>query len=69
MPLYEGRHNVENIIKVSDEARESIICGPAKTINAISDLINSAQGAVALDGWYGVDFEAIIKELKAACPS
>ena len=64
MPLYEGRHNAENKIKISDEARKSIICETQQTVEMIAELINSANGAVALDGWYGVDFSGLIKLLQ-----
>ena len=66
MPLYEGRHNAENKIRISRPARESILCGAEKTIAHMADVIAAADGAVALDGWYGVDFAAIIKALRDA---
>lgn len=66
MPLYEGRHNAENKIRISCQARESILCGAEKTIAHMADVIAKADGAAALDGWYGVDFTAIIKALRDA---
>jgi len=67
MPLYEGRHNAENYIKISEKSRESIICGTEKTIKKIEEIILRAEGAVALDGWYGVDFSTIVKRLSKEC--
>jgi len=66
MPLYEGRHNVENVIKISPKAKDSIVFGSAKTVDALAGIIDAAQGAVALDGWYGVDFNDLVKRLKDA---
>ena len=66
MPLYEGRHNVENEIKISQKSKDSIICGQDNTIAAIAKIINESKGAVALDGWYGVDFGGIVKQLKSS---
>ena len=66
MPLYEGRHNAENKIVVSAKAKESVIYGTDAVIAAIVKLIKTANGAVALDGWYGVDFQDVVTRLKAA---
>lgn len=66
MPLYEGRHNVENRIKVSENTRNAVICGTDAVITRIAAEIAAAQGAVALDGWYGVDFADVAGRLKQA---
>jgi len=66
MPLYEGRHNVENRIRISEEARKTVICGTDAVIADIAAAIKAADGAVALDGWYGVDFADVVCRLKAA---
>ena len=63
MPLYEGRHNAENKIRISDQARSTILTGTDKTIETIADIIAGASGAVALDGWYGVDFDELVNRL------
>ena len=68
MPLYEGRHNAENKIAIGSAAKETMIFGEEKTFDKIADAILSADGAVALDGWYGVDFSGISAELKKRCP-
>jgi len=66
MPLYEGRHNAENRIKVSDAAKKAVICGTEKCIAQMADVITKSKGAVALDGWYGVDFNSVVVALKEA---
>jgi len=69
MPLYEGFHNAENVIKITEEARKSIVCGTQDTASSLAELINSADGAVAIDGWYGVDFSDLVSRLEKMCPS
>ncbi len=65
MPLYEGRHNVENKIVVSEETKNSLILGTKNTIEMIANKIAGGEFCkVALDGWYGVDFGVIIGLLK-----
>jgi len=65
MPLYEGRHNAENKIKVSDACRNALVCGLDKTVAEIAKIIDAANGAVALDGWYGADFGRLVEILKS----
>lgn len=68
MPLYEGRHNAENRITISDAAKNSIICTTEQTLEEMAKIIASANGAVALDGWYGVDYAACVEKLRTLCP-
>ena len=65
MPLYEGRHNAENVIKISEAAKNSISFTGEETVARLYDVIAAADGAVALDGWYGVDYAAVVEALKA----
>lgn len=67
MPLYEGRENVENKINVSAQAVDSIVVGKQDTLKAIAAQIVAAEGAVALDGWYGVDYAGVVEGLKILC--
>lgn len=60
MPLYEDKHNAENIIRVSENARASAIFGTGSVVSAIVDALAETM-TVALDGWYGVDYEAIVE--------
>lgn len=64
MPLYEGRHNAENVIKISNAAKSAISFTAEETVARLLDVIASADGAVALDGWYGVDYAAVVAALK-----
>lgn len=64
MPLYEGRHNAENVIKISEAAKNAISFTAEETVARIYDVIVAAEGAVALDGWYGVDYAAVVEALK-----
>ena len=59
MPLYEDKHNAENVIKVSQATKDSAVFGTDKVVKFIADKIQNAK-AVALDGWYGVDYQAIV---------
>ncbi|MCE5187625.1 MAG: hypothetical protein LLF75_00340 [Eubacteriales bacterium] len=65
MPLYEDKHNAENRIKVSDKTVASLVKGTGAVIRKIAALAEEGK-SVALDGWYGVDFESIIGKLKKA---
>ena len=67
MPLYEGRHNASNKIQISQDAKNSIVMGEKNCVCRMAEDILGADGAVALDGWYGVDFAGILAELKEMC--
>lgn len=75
MPLYEGRHNAENKIRVKQEWVETVITGPAEVCKRIAQQITTAASSrkghlnVGFDGWYGVDWDKIIHELKRALPA
>ncbi|MCI8376856.1 MAG: hypothetical protein HFI29_15735 [Lachnospiraceae bacterium] len=64
MPLYEGRHNAENKIHISEEVRSTIAFTTEETLKRLLTLIEEAKGAVALDGWYGVDYLSVVEALK-----
>lgn len=75
MPLYEGRHNAENKIKVRNDLVEAVVCGSkevckeiAQQITKIATLKNN-RIIVAFDGWYGVEWDKIISELKKSLPT
>jgi hypothetical protein len=68
MPLYEGRHNAVNVIEVDGALRAAVVTGTSETIRKIAEDIGpglKADGAAAIDGWYGVDFAAIAAALDA----
>ena len=67
MPLFEGQENVLNEIAVDRKVRESVTGDTEKVIAKIADIIGEAPGrnpAIALDGWYGVDFQQIAELVK-----
>ena len=70
MPLYEDRRNAENIIAVSGECYDGIITG---SDSVYTELLKAVQNkskelkrptVTAFDGWYGVEWDAIISALK-----
>ena len=66
MPLYEGRHNAENRIQVPAHVKDAVTCGTDAVVAFIAAETAAANGAVALDGWYGVDFADVKQRLEAA---
>lgn len=75
MPLYENRKYCENRISLSAETRKSLVFGPDKVIEAIlvAAKARSAAGGgratVACDGWYGVDWPAIVDGFRRMAPA
>ncbi|MBN1184262.1 MAG: hypothetical protein JXB49_18375 [Bacteroidales bacterium] len=75
MPLYEGRINAENKINVKQEWVDSVVIGPTEVCKQIAQLITVAASSkngrlkVAFDGWYGVEWDKIIDELKKYIPT
>jgi hypothetical protein len=68
MPLYEGRHNVVNVIKVEEDLVSQVITGTKETIRKISEeavRVLKEGRSIAIDGWYGVDYKAIALALEA----
>jgi hypothetical protein len=68
MPLYEGRHNVTNVIKVDDKLNDSVIIGTDQTIKKIigeAVPVLKSNGSIAIDGWYGVDYKAFASAIGA----
>ncbi len=66
MPLYEYRKNAANRVVVPGEVRQDVVCGTAKVLDSIIDMVRKRKQpgqavTVAIDGWYGVDWE----EMKA----
>lgn len=67
MPVYESIKNADNKIKISAKNKDSVIFGWDKTVSALAAKVKSGAKVIALDGWYGIDFEkiacAIAKEI------
>ncbi len=68
MPMYSDATNAENKIVISAAAKDSMVYGPAKTVETLCDLAEAAykkgdgKARLALDGWYGT----CMKELALA---
>jgi hypothetical protein len=75
MPLYEDRSNSENKIKVKPETRKSIVSGNSEISCKIADLLKehksraSAPLKIAIDGWYGVNWAAILDVVTSGADS
>ncbi|MBE7063653.1 MAG: hypothetical protein E7390_07735, partial [Ruminococcaceae bacterium] len=61
MPVYESIKNADNRIVISAANRDSVTFGWDKVIAKLTDLVVSGKKKIALDGWYGIDFEKIAK--------
>src|SRR5512135_3376897 len=69
MPLYEYRKNATNHISAPPSVRDEVVCGTTSVLERMLDLIRaqakSGQSVrVALDGWYGVDWEKLQSGLR-----
>ena len=62
MPVYESIKNADNKIVISAANRDSAVFGWEKVIAALA-----AKNAktIAIDGWYGINYEKIAKALAA----
>jgi len=69
MPLYEDRTNSENQILVKRETKDSIVAGNIEVSNLILEIYTSQKTkksrkvVIALDGWYGVNWNATLEIL------
>ena len=70
MPLYEGTENAVNRIRVNKEWTDGVITGSGEVFRHIAGLITAAAESknssvlVCFDGWYGVPWDRIIREMK-----
>ncbi len=68
MPLYESKKNAENRIAIPDTERSKIVSGSAEVIARLAQIISGQEVIrVAFDGWYDIDWPAIIGELRKQC--
>jgi hypothetical protein len=69
MPLYEYKKNAENHIRLPKAMSENVICGSKEVLKSIAAKIAGVgKGLVVFDGWYGVNWNRIITDLKGALP-
>lgn len=70
MPLYEYKKNAENRIELPEEHRKEFVAGNGAIHTAIIERARAASAEkparLAIDGWYGVNFEQMIQELTDA---
>ncbi len=71
MPLYESRKFAENRIEVAPEWRDALTTGPEKVVEAMVRTITSRDNStrplrIAFDGWYNIDWPAVIGALEQA---
>jgi hypothetical protein len=71
MPLYEYRKNATNHVTVPPAVQNEIVCGTPAVINRILALVREKKHgnrpvAAAIDGWYGVDWEALKAGIRTA---
>ena len=64
MPVYESIKNADNKIKISAANRDSAVFGWEKAVSFLADKVKAGAKTVAIDGWYGIDFEKIAVALK-----
>lgn len=65
MPIYENRRNAENIISLPENFTAQVIIGTDSTLDFIVSTLEKLDrpSVVSFDGWYGVDWEAILSNL------
>ncbi|MDY3004887.1 MAG: hypothetical protein SOR92_10505 [Christensenella hongkongensis] len=70
MPVYESTKNAENKIVISEQAKKSVIFGWEKSIAKLAaECSDQPDTVIAIDGWYGINYEKIAQALKTALPS
>ena len=62
MPVYESIKNADNKIKISAQNRDSVVFG---WDNVLAALTAGSAKTIAIDGWYGINYEKIAKALAA----
>ena len=66
MPVYESIKNADNKIVISAKSKDSVIFGWQKTIDALAEKVANGAKVIAIDGWYGIDYEKIANALANA---
>lgn len=70
MPVYESIKHADNKIRISDANRDSVVFGWDKVAAALAAKADAGAKTVAIDGWYGIDYQkiadAVAAKLKAA---
>ena len=57
MPIYENRHNAENLVKIAPSSLAQIRHGFDAALDMIVETVNAKKSCcLILDGWYGIDW-------------
>ncbi len=65
MPLYENRKECENRVAISSDNRKTLVFGAENVVRALLEKASErcaatgCHAAMAFDGWYGIDWEAV----------
>ena len=65
MPVYESIKNADNKIVISAQNKDSVVFGWDKVVTALADKVAAGAKVVAIDGWYGINYEKIAKAVAA----
>ena len=65
MPVYESIKNADNKIVISAKNKDSVVVGWDKVLDALAAKVAAGAKVIALDGWYGINYEKIAKALAA----
>ncbi len=69
MNIYECRENNENYIKICNDAKNSVFFNTDIVISGICNAIEAGNGKmkIAFDGWYGIDWDFILRKVGKVC--
>lgn len=70
MPLYEYRKNATNHVVVPPPVCQEVVCGTGPVLQKVLSLVQEKRtpgraSAIAVDGWYGVDWSGLQADLGA----
>ena len=63
MPLYEYYGNAENYVELPDAQLKEIAIGNKDVFNAMTNISKETK-CIAIDGWYGVNWNIFLNEIK-----
>ena len=65
MPVYESIKNADNKIVISAQNKDSVVFGWEKVVDALAAKVAAGAKTIAIDGWYGINYEKIANALAA----
>ena len=66
MPVYESIKNADNKIKISAANVSAVVFGWDKVVAFLANKVANGAKTIAIDGWYGINYEKIAVALKNA---